>query len=86
MTERIEDVLAEMINVSTEIRVRTSALAKMEGSLARSDEPLLRDALDTTRRELSLLHQLKGELIGRLLTLENGARDRAATNRPMPIP
>ncbi|MEX3897777.1 hypothetical protein FSB08_18790 [Paraburkholderia sp. JPY432] len=85
MTERIEDVLAEMINVSTEIRVRTSALAKMEGSLAR-DEPLLRDALDTTRRELSLLHQLKGELIGRLLTLENGARDRAATNRPMPIP
>ncbi|MGF6384604.1 hypothetical protein OKW31_007605 [Paraburkholderia atlantica] len=86
MTERIEDVLVETINVSTEIRVRTSALAKMEGSLARSDEPLLRDALDTTRRELSLLHQLKGELIHRLQALENGGRDGAADNRPMPIP
>jgi len=86
MTERIEDVLADVISVSTEIRGRTAALATMEKSLNRSDEPLLRDALDTLRRELLLLQQRKGELIHRLQTLENIDGHRPASSRPMPIP
>jgi hypothetical protein len=86
MTERIEDVLADLISVSTEIRVRTATLAKMARSLGQSDEPLLRDALDTVRRELSLFQQRKAELIHRLQALENGPGHRTATHHPTPIP
>jgi RNA polymerase-interacting CarD/CdnL/TRCF family regulator len=90
MTERIEDVLANLISVNNEIRVLTAALARMEKSLHQSDEPLLRDALDTLRHELMLLQQYKGELIQRLAMLENSNGNangnRAADERPMPIP
>ncbi|MCC8395464.1 hypothetical protein LJ656_23025 [Paraburkholderia sp. MMS20-SJTR3] len=71
--------------MSSEIRLRSAALVRMEQSLANSDEPLLREALDALRRELSRLQRHKGELTQRLQVLVSGIEEPPTSHR-LPIP
>ncbi|OLL28000.1 hypothetical protein BTH42_29880 [Burkholderia sp. SRS-W-2-2016] len=86
MSVRIEDVLADAISVSSEIRVRSAALVRMEQRLGDGDEPLLREALATLRRELTLLQRHKGELMQRLQVLETGLDNFPPPGHQLPTP